>query len=295
MEYKKLVSICVVTYNAEKTILETLESIYNQNYNTIELIISDDHSNDATISVIKDWLLSHRKRFVNVKIIESPINTGVTANCNRGCKAASGDYIKAFGDDILVDTYVSDCVEWFETHEKSKILFTRVQLLDENTKEILVDDKHDYAFFNLSAKEQFESIINRLGLYIPTCSSMYRASTLKEMDFFDEEIPMWEDGPMYFRLSEKGVKFDFIDKELVKYRVCFNSLSHMGGTKLIEESGALLYLKYYYKYDKKKNYLKSRLRYIRNKLLSSKNVKIKVFVKLLRKIKHSFMGLYNDK
>ena len=48
----KLVSILICTYNAEKTIKETIESCLNQTYSNIEVLIHDDQSTDNTLNVI---------------------------------------------------------------------------------------------------------------------------------------------------------------------------------------------------------------------------------------------------
>ncbi|MFY7734922.1 MAG: glycosyltransferase, partial [Bacteroidia bacterium] len=49
---EKLVSVPVVTYNAAEFVLETLESIFNQTYQNIELIVSDDCSKDNTVEIV---------------------------------------------------------------------------------------------------------------------------------------------------------------------------------------------------------------------------------------------------
>ena len=51
-----LVSICVITYNSSKTVVETLESIKNQSYSNIELVVSDDCSPDNTVELVQQWL-----------------------------------------------------------------------------------------------------------------------------------------------------------------------------------------------------------------------------------------------
>ena len=79
-----LVSIIVITYNSSKYVLETLESAYNQTYQNIELIISDDCSTDDTVEVCKKWVDEHKDRFVRSEIITTPVNTGIPVNCNRG-------------------------------------------------------------------------------------------------------------------------------------------------------------------------------------------------------------------
>ncbi|MDR0890977.1 MAG: glycosyltransferase [Endomicrobium sp.] len=55
MENNPLVSVCVITYNSSKYVLETLESIKTQTYQNIELIVSDDCSTDDTVEVCENY------------------------------------------------------------------------------------------------------------------------------------------------------------------------------------------------------------------------------------------------
>ena len=78
-----LVSLGITTYNSANTIVETLQSAYQQTYDNIELVISDDYSTDDTVSICKKWLKENGHRFVNTRIVTAPVNTGTSSNCNR--------------------------------------------------------------------------------------------------------------------------------------------------------------------------------------------------------------------
>ncbi|WP_305373326.1 glycosyltransferase family 2 protein [Photobacterium leiognathi] len=56
MVENKSVCVGIITYNSENTIVETLNSIVNQSYKNIKIIISDDNSHDNTVEVIHDWV-----------------------------------------------------------------------------------------------------------------------------------------------------------------------------------------------------------------------------------------------
>ena len=90
-----LVSVVVITYNSSKYILECLDSIYNQTYQKIELIISDDCSKDNTVEICRDWLAVNDDRFLGTNLVLSEINTGVSANCNRGVHVSHGEIGRA--------------------------------------------------------------------------------------------------------------------------------------------------------------------------------------------------------
>ena len=108
---KKLVSVVVVSYNSEKFIVETLESIKNQNYDFIELIICDDCSVDLTVELCINWITKNNKIFKNIELITSMNNYGISVNINKGLNKATGEWIKFIaGDDYLLN----NCIQYRE-------------------------------------------------------------------------------------------------------------------------------------------------------------------------------------
>lgn len=111
----------VVTYNQEDLVVETLDSIYEQTYSPLELIISDDCSKDNTVSVVENWVSLHRDRFAEVEINTSPVNTGVSANGNRGLSATHGKYFQIIaGDDLMFPEAIEEKVKFVK--EKKQIM-----------------------------------------------------------------------------------------------------------------------------------------------------------------------------
>ena len=88
-----LVSIITPTYNSEKYISQTIQSIQAQTHNNWELLITDDCSTDGTIDVIK----SYQKRDSRIKLFLLKVNSGAGVARNNSIKMASGKYI-AFCD-----------------------------------------------------------------------------------------------------------------------------------------------------------------------------------------------------
>lgn len=221
-----LVSICVITYNSSKTVLATLESIKNQSYQNVELIISDDCSPDNTVEVVRQWLEQNKSRFVRTELVTVEKNTGVTGNVNRGLKMCEGKYVKDIaGDDALLPNYVQECVGYLETHPEIFVLFTKVKFIDALGQEVIRTDVN-YDYFNLTAKEQFEYILNYGVPSIPTPSIIYKQEVFSKFGYFDERIPMWEDGPMYFTLTQNDIKLYLLDKVLLLNGVLTTSLSN---------------------------------------------------------------------
>ena len=112
-EISPLVSVIVITYNSAEFVLQTLESINNQKYKNLELIISDDSSTDNTIEICENWVSLNSKFFTNCEIVNFMINTGIPANCSRGVAAANGKWIKLIaGDDLLMPNCISDNINF---------------------------------------------------------------------------------------------------------------------------------------------------------------------------------------
>lgn len=280
-----LVSICVITYNSSETVIETLESIYNQTYRNIDLIVSDDCSSDNTVEIVKDWLDEKRIRFQNAEIITVEKNTGVTGNVNRAVKKANGKYVKDIaGDDILLNDYTEKCVSYLEKNPEIDVLFTDVKFFSTDNSKVHKNSIIDYDFFKKNAKEQFSQIIKTGLPCIPTPSSIYTKKILEKLDYFDENISMWEDGPIYFKLAKNNVKLYFLDTVGVLNRVRKDSLSNEVPYSH-RKSSALYYKLYVYPYDKKNNPIKAQLRRFKYFLLYHSNIPIIYkFLKSTKKI-----------
>lgn len=224
-EFDKVISIIVTTYNSDRYVVETLESIKNQAYERIELIISDDSSTDDTINTCRKWIESNSSRFTKTVVVTSEVNTGIPANCNRGVKASSGEWIKLIaGDDMLypdaIDTYIRHIV----SDEKSEKLFFhgkvmefmrldgREELSDLWKNASLERFNHD----DIKPAEQFQILLRHSPVSAPTV--IMQRSVYEEIGYFDEEFKFWEDRPMWLKLTGHGIRLHFIDEYLVKYR-----------------------------------------------------------------------------
>lgn len=86
-EYAPLVSIILPTYNGEKYVRDTIQSLVSQTYKNIELVISDDGSTDSTADIIQEY--AEKYPFIKVNI--SPKNLGIAANYNLAVRMATGE------------------------------------------------------------------------------------------------------------------------------------------------------------------------------------------------------------
>ena len=218
---KPLVSVTVITYNSSKTVLETLESIKEQTYQNIELIVSDDCSTDNTVELCRDWIEQNKDRFVRAELLTVEKNTGVAGNCNRAGAACRGEWGKGIaGDDIMMPNCIQDCMDYIAAHPDTIYLFGKQKAFgasEEKCKEI--DSIFDYSFFNMTQAEQLHRLIFVENCVPATAVFCHRQHAKAIGVKNDERIPLLEDWPKWINLLRAGVKLHYVDKVLVKYRV----------------------------------------------------------------------------
>ena len=103
MENKYLITIIVAIYNGEKYLNECIDSILNQNYSRLEIILVDDGSTDESGNICDKYL----KKDKRVKVIHQK-NGGVSVARNNALKISNGDYVCFIDqDDYIENDYVS--------------------------------------------------------------------------------------------------------------------------------------------------------------------------------------------
>ena len=225
-----LVTIGIVCYKAENFIIETLNSVYHQTYDKIELIVSDDHSPDNTVQIIKEWLCSHKSRFVNTLVIESDTNTGPSGNGNRAIFQAHGEWYKSLdGDDILKDTAITDYVEFVNSNKNVNFVFGRIASFqgefDPNKTKITNPFLYPSIYKErISANRQYNVLLKHF--LASGTSGFYRTSVLKSLGGYDERFPFLEDYPLLIKYAKNGNKLWLLDKITLYYRIVPSSISH---------------------------------------------------------------------
>lgn len=93
------ISIVVAVYNAEKTLKKCVDSLLNQTYNNIEIILVNDCSKDNSLDICNEY----SKANDNVKVISNERNSGVSATRNNGIDNSTGEYICFVDSDDYVE------------------------------------------------------------------------------------------------------------------------------------------------------------------------------------------------
>jgi alpha-1,3-rhamnosyltransferase len=277
----KFVSIVVITYNSSKFVLETLESCKNQTYKNIELIISDDKSTDDTIDKCKKWIDDNGEHFIRCLIIESTINTGIPANCNRGVKASNGEWIKLIaGDDALFENCIDDNLNYVLSHPDCEAVFSQCEQYRNDFREESKfgiepsDTNRKFLNHNTTPDEQFELLIKSNQVYAP--SIFLSKKLLIEIEMFDESFTNIEDYPLWLKITRNGFKIHFFPKVTVKHRWSSSSVHSNDVVKRIYSKTffetELVRRKYAYPYQHAQQNLYHQYRYFIRVLLKKINL-----------------------
>ena len=121
-----LVTFGVNSYNYEKYILKTLESIKAQTYKNFEIIVVDDCSSDNSCEIIEDFISDNQD--LKITLIKNETNQGQLASMIRGLENAKGQFISFIdSDDILLPEYAQSHIR---VHMETSAAFTSCQIVE---------------------------------------------------------------------------------------------------------------------------------------------------------------------
>lgn len=286
MQKKPLVSIICLCYNHEKYLLETLESVVNQTYQNIEVIIADDCSSDNSVALIEKWI----KKYPETKFVKNKTNIGNTKTFNSVFQHAKGEYIVDLAtDDILFPNTIEFQVACFEESKNSKlgIVYGNLERIDDE------NNNTDY-FFNVdenlkTIKPQQTGDIYKELLSIEnnvcSVSSMVKREVYETLNCYDTTL-YYEDLDFWIRAARQ-YEFDYIDEILVKKRVLSSSLSNNrlkkfnSKTRKFNQSTYIIILKAL-KLNQTKDENKAILKFIYHELgVSAKTLDFLLFLKYI--------------
>jgi glycosyltransferase involved in cell wall biosynthesis len=236
-----LVSIIIASYNSSSFIIETLLSVYNQTWEDLELIITDDCSSDDTVDVCSRWLSENSNRFARTELLISEKNTGVSSNANRGLKTAKGIWVKFLGaDDTLMPNCIKDNMLWIESHPEVKVLFSRINIYENNfNPQSILETTEDDTYNQKSimavgrkAESQYKMLLISDRIHY-TPSVFIHRETMNTVGGFDERFEMQEDYPLWLNLTRQGYKLNFMNKVTVNYRQHSKAINNNGISFLI--------------------------------------------------------------
>lgn len=225
MEKSIKISVIIPIYLVEQYIEKCIESVLEQSYENLEIILVDDGSTDACPEICDKFATKDSKVYVIHKT-----NGGLSDARNVGVEHASGNYILFLdGDDFFDD---EDAIA--RLIERVKI--TNVDVLNFSYKKFFEDTKEKVSYFNglpsmpiilKDDKEGQLSYLTKNGLYIASaCNKLIRRELLIDENLKFHKGTYSEDIEWCLRLMMRAKTMDFVCENFYCYRQRHDSISH---------------------------------------------------------------------
>jgi glycosyltransferase involved in cell wall biosynthesis len=187
------VSVLLVTYNHADFIRDCLDSVLQQEYNELEIVVADDCSSDATPEIIKEYAKSYPGK---IKPILADRNRGITINSNRALSACTGEFIATLnGDDLFYPEKLRRQVELMVANPECNVSFHPVRVFDnESGKTICIAEQG-------MSNSSLHDLITRN--FLPYSSVILRKSACPERGF-DERLPVVSDWLFFIKSARDG-------------------------------------------------------------------------------------------
>jgi len=153
-----LISINIPIFKCEKYILRCLQSVYNQTYKNLELILVNDCTPDESMVIVQEFVSAHPD--ILIKVIEHNENSGLSVVRNTGIKASSGRYIYFLDSD---DEITEDCIDVLVKNA----LLTDAQIIIAQNRWINTFDNttKDYGFPTTASKKYYSNNLEIFSVY----------------------------------------------------------------------------------------------------------------------------------
>lgn len=215
-----LFSIIVISYNNLKYIFNCLDSILNQTYKNIELIIADDSSIEYNENDIFNYIKEKKKNNLSRLILFSnDANLGTVKNINKALRLCSGDYIKVLAcDDALFCGDVLSNAMFYLKQSKFGIISSNIYKCDSVSFNIL--GKYNNSFVEKSAEKSslFFLKANCKHNRILAPSIFFTKHFFAKYGLFDEDCILVEDWSKWLQIFDAGAIIQYCDFDSVKYR-----------------------------------------------------------------------------
>jgi len=221
-----LVCVCVPAYNSEKTLPATLDSILEQTYRNLTVLVVDNASTDATAGIAD----SYAARDARVRVERCAENVGGEGNFTRCLQLASGDYTAIYhSDDVYEPAMVEEQVAFLEAHPEAGAVFAMAQSIDERgtpgriyrlPPELRRDSPALYGF-----DEIFRAVLKHGNFF-------FCPGVMARTPVYRDHIRVWDasgfntsaDLDVWLRILKRW-PVGIIDKPLLKYRISPSSFS----------------------------------------------------------------------
>lgn len=206
------ISIIIPVYNLEQCLEECLQSVINQTYPNLEIILINDGSTDNSLEICSRYKKIDNRRIaiVNIK------NHGVSYARNLGLKLATGSFISFIdGDDIVEEDFIETLYQPFVNDDSIDVAIVGSKTLSKNGRPLFSYSSNEImTITGESAIKMYLSRDSASSIGTSSVNKLYKRQILANV-FFDENLIVAEDAKFVFDVISKAKKI-FISDE-IKY------------------------------------------------------------------------------
>ena len=246
MQVSPLISVIIPVYNVEKYLNRCLESVLQQTYTNLEIILVDDGSTDNSPKMCDDWAEKDNR----IKVIHK-INGGLSSARNAGLNHMNGDYVYFIDSD---DEIINNTIEILYNvliEYQCDVTFARFyRIFGEKTVtyqpgftnefKLYNEDEFWSSVYELYITDDFEYSINM----IISCNKLMNSSIFKDLRY--DEGKLNEDEFIIHKIIRRCNKIGFIDTKFYLYYQNSNSIMDKFSQDSIDILEALYYRQEYF-------------------------------------------------
>ena len=219
-----LLTVVILSYKNGGLLYETIDSVLEQTYPDIEIVVCDDASPEFEKEKLEEYISSrNRGNISNVKFIANRTNAGTVKNLNRGIAAARGAFLKVIaGDDLFASPDVCAIqIEYLKEHPDANLVVGNIVECDDRMNPqsmsgFLLKDDRNPLFHDRNALLKYLARKGQKAL--ATQAICFRKAFFDRNGLYDETFRLIEDLPMAIRIAEKEMTIGYIDLPCVKHR-----------------------------------------------------------------------------
>jgi GT2 family glycosyltransferase len=236
MQYP-LVTVKILTFRNFNFIKETIDSVFSQDYPNIEMIISDDGSDNFDIDFIYSLIKYKPNNIKSIQLIHHEENLGTVRNLNNCIKISKGEYFIGIASDdcFYSNKSITEVVKFFE--ETGALIVTSKRAVYDNCmkeQNMVLPFQTDLKYLMNNQDYLYRRLC--YSNFISGSSTSYSRKLFEKYGGFDESYFLLEDYPYYIKLSRRGEKIYFFDYITIKYRSGGISNSKKRNEKLLNDS-----------------------------------------------------------
>jgi glycosyltransferase involved in cell wall biosynthesis len=196
------VSVIIPVYNRSKTISRAINSVLNQTYNNLEIIVIDDNSQDDSLNKIRSF--TDRR----IKLVSLTKNEGAANARNQGVKIAKGKYIAFLdSDDYYEPQFIESCINKLsKTSSEIGFMWTGVNYITNNKikKYVWIPHRKENAYLTFLH-----------NLHIGTNSGIIiKKKVFEKIGGFNSKLPAAEDTDLFLKIT-KNYEYTYVTDALI--------------------------------------------------------------------------------